>query len=255
MTGTFHVVIPARYGSNRLPGKPLVDLAGKPMIVRVAELAGRTGAIDVTVATDDKRVLEAVRAYGLDAILTRSEHRSGSDRVNEVAEQLGFSGESIVINLQGDEPLLPPQLISQLAEAMAADPSCRVCTLREAITATEQMQDPDLVKVVFDTNDSALYFSRAAIPANRADNNYDRLAELGNLGWRHVGLYGFRVAALSEFVRLPPSSLERGEMLEQLRLLESGVGIKVIEAGLPVPAGVDTAADLERVRKIFVEQS
>ena len=137
---------------------------------------------------------------------------------------------------------------------MQADPSCQVCTLRQAISATEQMQDPDLVKVVFDTNDVALYFSRAAIPANRADNSYDRLAELGNLGWRHIGLYGFRVAALNKFVRLPPSSLERSEMLEQLRLLESGVAVKVIEAGLPVPAGVDTPADLERVRKAFVAQ-
>lgn len=245
----FHVVIPARFDSSRLPGKPLVDIAGVPMIVRVARAAAASGAIDVTVATDDQRIVDVVKAAGFEAQLTATDHQSGSDRVFEVVETQGWGAAEIVLNVQGDEPLLPSALVAQVGECLLADSAIEVCTLREPIVALDEFQDPNCVKVMVDQRDRALLFSRAGIPYSRG--NYNRMALEGNWGWRHVGLYGYRVSALQTFVGLPPSQLEQQESLEQLRLLENGVSLTVLEACEPAAGGVDTPADLERVRALL----
>lgn len=242
----FHVVIPARFESTRLPGKPLADIGGDPMVVRVAQLASKAGALDVTVATDDKRVAEAVNAAGFVAELTAPSHTSGSDRIFEVVQKMGWGDDEVVLNLQGDEPLLPPTLVAQVGECLLTDPDVAVCTLREPIDSANEMKDPNCVKVVVDNHDQALLFSRSGIP-HRRDTVNPELAK-GPLGYRHIGLYGYRVSALRAFVGLSPSLLERQESLEQLRLLENGIGIKVLEACESAPGGVDTPEDLARVR-------
>jgi len=244
----FHVVIPARYASTRLPGKPLLDIAGVPMVVRVAEAAAQAGPRSVVVATDDERVVRACNTAGFEALLTRNDHSSGTDRVHEVAQRKGWSPDAVVVNVQGDEPLLPSRFIRLVAVELHNDTAVDVCTLREPIHDAADLVDANVVKVVTDRFDRALYFSRAAIPQTRSDSGYDRLAEQGNLGWRHVGLYAFRVSQLAEFVALEPSALEAQELLEQLRLLENGVPIKVLPVAQTIPGGVDTPMDLERVR-------
>lgn len=245
----FHVVIPARYESTRLPGKPLADIAGVPMIVRVARAAAASGAIDVTVATDDERIVEVVIAAGFKAQLTSSSHRSGSDRVFEVVQAQGWAPTELVLNVQGDEPLLPPALVAQVGEHLATTPEINVCTLREPITKEADKLDPNCVKVVVDNSDRALLFSRAAIPHTVA--GYDRVAQKAPWGWRHVGLYGYRISALQAFVSLAPSPLELQESLEQLRLLENGISLTVLESCEPAAGGVDTPEDLARVRAEF----
>ena len=247
----FHVVIPARYESSRLPGKPLVDIAGLPMIVRVARAASEAGALDVTVATDDERIVATVREAGFDAQLTRADHSSGSDRVFEVVTSKAWHDDDIVLNVQGDEPLLPPALVEQVGKCLLSRSEIAVCTLREPIESAAEMADPNCVKVVVDAEDRALLFSRASIPYQRGD--YDRMAKQGNLGWRHVGLYGYRVSALRNFVALPPATLELQESLEQLRLLENGIGLTVLPACEAAPGGVDTPDDLARVRAILTQ--
>lgn len=248
MRKDFHVVIPARYDSARLPGKPLVDIAGVPMVLRVAANARQSGAQSVVVATDDDRVVQVCRAAGVDTLLTSDEHQSGSDRVHEVATRKNWAADEVVVNVQGDEPLLHSRFIRQVGLALHEDDSVSVCTLRDPINNPADLQDENIVKVATDRFDRALYFSRAAIPHTRSDSGYDRAAEQGNLGWRHVGLYAFRVDQLADFVALPRSALEAQEMLEQLRLLEDGVAIKVLASDEPVPGGVDTPEDLQRVR-------
>jgi len=251
----FHVVIPARYESSRLPGKPLADIGGLPMIVHVARAAAAAQPIDVTVATDDQRIVDAVIDAGFDALLTSTEHRSGSDRVYEVVQKRGWAASEIVLNVQGDEPLLPPALVAQVGGRLAGAPDIDVCTLREPIALESDRLDPNCVKVVVDKNDRALLFSRAAIPyavGHGADPAASASAETGAeaapWGWRHIGLYGYRVAALQAFVALAPSALERQESLEQLRLLENGISLTVLPALEPAAAGVDTPEDLARVR-------
>lgn len=248
MSKDFHVVIPARYASTRLPGKPLLDIAGLPMVVRVAENAAAAGARSVVVATDDERVVEACSSAGVEALLTREDHSSGTDRVHEVALRKGFSADEVVVNVQGDEPLLPSQFIRLVGVELHEDTAVNVCTLREPILDVADLDDTNIVKVVTDRCDRALYFSRAAIPLTRPDSGYDRLAQQGNLGWRHVGLYAFRVSQLADFVALEPSKLEAQELLEQLRLLDNGVPIKVLPVAQAIPGGVDTPVDLQRVR-------
>ena len=245
----FSVVIPARYASTRLPGKPLLDMAGKAMVVRVAERALASSAENVVVATDDVRVLDAVAATPADAVLTRDDHPTGSDRVMEVVEQQGWAADDIVVNVQGDEPLIPPTVIDQVA-GLLRDGSCGVATLYEPITRGEDVFDPNIVKVVVNRVGRALYFSRAPMPwwrdGFRASDVPD-IADVGT-GWkRHIGIYAYRVAALREFVHWPPSPLEETEALEQLRLLDHGRAIAVAEAVAPVPGGVDTPEDFERV--------
>ena len=246
----YHVVIPARYGSTRLPGKPLVDIAGRPMIVRVAERALASAASSVVVATDDNRVVDAVAGCGATAVLTRDDHPSGSDRVMEVAERQGWPDDEIVVNVQGDEPLIPPAVIDQVAELLADGP-CRVATLSEPIARSEDAFDPNIVKVVANRAGRALYFSRAPIPWSRDGFAQGAPAQLGDAWRRHIGIYAYRVDALRSFIACPPSGIEKIEALEQLRLLDHGHDIVVAAAVAPVPGGVDTPADVERVRAVL----
>lgn len=253
---SFHVVIPARMHSTRLPGKPLIDLAGKPMIARVVEQARRSGADRVVVATDDDRVAQAAEGAGAEAALTRADHPSGSDRVMEVAASRGWRDEAIVVNVQGDEPLIPPTVIDQVA-ALPHVPytDCGVATLCEPIADAADLFDPNVVKVVADRSGRALYFSRAPIPWSREAFARGRPAALRDGPWqRHVGIYAYRVRALREFVAWPPSPLEELEALEQLRLLDHGRHIAIAAAVAPVPSGVDTPADVERMRAALAER-
>ena len=245
----FHVVIPARYESSRLPGKPLVDIGGQPMIVRVARSAAASGALDVIVATDDERVASAVTEAGFVAQMTRADHVSGSDRVFEVARVRGWADGEVVVNVQGDEPLIPQTLVAQVGNCLIDQPSVAVCTLREPILNQQEWTDPNCVKVVVNSSDDALLFSRAPIPYQRGD--IDRLQLLGDFGQRHIGLYGYRVSALRSFVAMSPSALELQESLEQLRLLENGITIKVLAACEHSPGGVDTPEDLKRIRGLL----
>ncbi|MFW6092781.1 MAG: 3-deoxy-manno-octulosonate cytidylyltransferase [Pseudomonadota bacterium] len=254
MADPFAVVIPARYASTRLPGKPLEPVGDAPMVVQVARRAERAGAREVVVATDDSRIRDAVTAAGLEARMTRPDHPSGSDRVMEVAEALGWSEDTVVVNVQGDEPLIPPAVIGQVAALVAADPGVPVATLCEPVDDLAEVLDPNVVKVVAAADGTALYFSRAPIPYAR--DAFTGMTERARgplpepAGWhRHIGIYAYRVAALRRFVAAPVGALERLESLEQLRLLEMGVRIRVAVAEAPVPAGVDTPADLRRVRE------
>ncbi len=252
-----HVVIPARMASTRLPNKPLADIAGVPMIVRVARQVSLAAVDSVVVAVDDERVQQVVEAAGFNAMLTALDHPSGSDRVMEVAERLDLSATDIVINVQGDEPLLPPEIIEQIADAMTAAPDIDIATLSEPIHTQADFADPNVVKVVVDANGRALYFSRGQIPFPRDGMQHARVRGvdvadqvISNLGaQRHIGVYGFRVAALKRFVALTESRLEDIERLEQLRWLEAGGRITVLESALPIPGGVDTPEDLARVEQ------
>ena len=241
----FVVVIPARYASTRLPGKPLADIAGSPMIVRVAEQARASGAAEVVVATDDQRVQTVVAEHGHDVVMTRADHVSGSDRVMEVAETRGWSDATVIVNVQGDEPLIPPAVIDQVAGLLTGNGQAQVATLCERITEQETIFDPNVVKVVADANGRALYFSRAPIPWDR-DHFPDGSAD--DVWFRHIGIYAYRAKALASFCALAPGRLESLESLEQLRFLENGVDILIDEACATVPAGVDTPEDLERAR-------
>ena len=245
----YRVVIPARYGSTRLPGKPLIDIAGKPMIARVAEQALMAEAASVVVATDDARVVEVLAGSGAAAVLTRKDHRSGSDRVMEVVEAQGWSDADVVVNVQGDEPLIPPAVIDQVAGMV--DEECGVATLCEPITTPVDVFDPNIVKVVADRRGRALYFSRAPIPWNRQAFGGAPPSMIGADWRRHIGIYAYRVDVLRAFVSYPPSPLEEVEALEQLRLLDHGHAIAVAEAAAPVPGGVDTPADAQRVRAVL----
>ncbi len=244
----FTVVIPARYASTRLPGKPLADVAGQPMIQRVYAQALKSAADQVIVATDDARIADAVAAFGGQYCMTRSDHPSGTDRLQEVAAQLNLADDAIIVNVQGDEPLIPPQVINQVADNLASHPEAQVATLSEAIGSSEELFDPNAVKVVADANGLALYFSRATIPWDR-----DRFAAARELPetmrcWqRHIGIYAYRVGLLNRFVDWPQAPLEQIECLEQLRVLYQGERIHVAEACAPIPGGVDTPADLARV--------
>ena len=249
-----HVVIPARLASTRLPGKPLADIAGTPMIVRVAQQASQAQVDEVIVAVDDNSVADAAQHAGFNAVLTAADHPSGSDRVMEVAALGGWPDDDIVINVQGDEPLLPPAVINQLAQAMRDHPDMSMTTLSEPLHSAADFLDPNVVKVLVDQQGRALYFSRAPIPFPRDELAADALtdAALRKIApQRHVGVYGFKVGALRRFVTLTDSRLERIERLEQLRWLEAGEQINVFEAAQPVPGGVDTPADLARVVEII----
>jgi 3-deoxy-manno-octulosonate cytidylyltransferase (CMP-KDO synthetase) len=259
MSRTFKVVIPARFGSSRLPGKPLADIGGRPMIVRVLERANASGADEVVVATDDERIVEAVSAAGGRALLTRADHVSGSDRVMEVATRLGWSRDAVVVNVQGDEPLIPPAVIAQVADLLLDDPATGVATLCEPVHEGAALFDPSVVKVVCRHDGLALYFSRAPIPYARdafaQPGVYRSALPEGGAWHRHIGIYGYRVGTLEQFVALPVGLLERLESLEQLRLVERGIAIRVAPAAVPVPAGVDTDADLQRVRQLVAARA
>jgi len=250
MPEDFKVVIPARYGSLRLPGKPLRKIAGKAMILHVVDRARESQAGEVLVATDDKRILETVQRAGGEACLTRNDHRSGSDRIAEVAEQRRWSDETIIVNLQGDEPRMPGELIDQVARDMASHESAQVTTLAAPINRREALFDPHVVKVVSDAEGYALYFSRAPIPWHRDEFVADK-SELpdGVAFQRHIGLYAYRAGFLKRFVAYRPAPIEVAESLEQLRVLWYGGRIHVSRAATEPGHGVDTLEDLRRTER------
>jgi len=251
---SYSIIIPARYASTRLAGKALVDIAGKPMIQRVWEKARESSAESVVIATDDRRIEQVANSFGARVSMTSANHPSGTDRLSQVVSDLGLPEEHIVVNVQGDEPLIPPQVIDQVATNLHCNPSASIATLCEAIESNEEIHNPNAVKVVFDKKGMALYFSRATIPWARDEfaADLDERPKSGNW-FRHIGIYAYRVGFLQRFVTWNPAPLEKLEHLEQLRALYNGEAIHVEEASRPVPAGVDTAEDLAVVRQIFAD--
>jgi 3-deoxy-manno-octulosonate cytidylyltransferase (CMP-KDO synthetase) len=246
----FVVVIPARFASERLPGKPLREIAGKPMLQHVYERAMESGAADVIIATDDQRIADAASSFSAACCMTSAEHQSGTDRLAEVARANKWTDDQIVVNLQGDEPLMPPELIRQCAALLAND-SAGVATLASPILSAEDFVNPNVVKVVVDINDNALFFSRAAIPYSRTAST-EKLARQTAL--HHHGIYAYRNLVLQKIVAAPQSPLEKCERLEQLRALSLGMTIKVGRPTTRPGPGVDTQADLAEVEKEFSER-
>lgn len=250
----FTVVIPARYASTRLPGKPLRLIAGRPMIEHVYRRARASGADEVVIATDDDRIADAAAEFGARVCLTAATHPSGTDRLAEVARQLDFPDDRVLVNLQGDEPLMPPALIDQVAADLAAHDAACTATLCEPITTAAELFDPGVVKVVTDEQGYALYFSRAVVPWDRdAFAVSTRELPAGSAYCRHIGLYAYRAGFIREFVGWAPCALERTEMLEQLRILWRGRRIHVARACERPGPGVDTERDLERVESLLRE--
>jgi 3-deoxy-manno-octulosonate cytidylyltransferase (CMP-KDO synthetase) len=252
MSLAFKVVIPARYASTRLPGKPLLAIAGKPMIAHVCERAQEAGAEEIIVATDDERIFDAVYALGIKAVMTRPDHQSGTERINEVAEECGWSGHDIIVNLQGDEPLIPPVIIREVASALAAQKLAGIATLAAKIIDTEEIFNPNAVKVVLNKEGYALYFSRAPIPWDRdAFTNGGKKPSSATPYLRHIGLYAYTVDFLNRYCCWESSPLESIESLEQLRILWHGEAVVVKVVDKTPQAGVDTQEDLLRVEQVL----
>jgi 3-deoxy-manno-octulosonate cytidylyltransferase (CMP-KDO synthetase) len=244
-----HIVIPARYASSRLPGKPLADIAGKTLIERVYDCARASGASHVVIATDDERIRAAAEGFGARVCMTSTQHASGTDRIAEVIARLGIAPDEIVVNLQGDEPMMPATLIRQVAETLSSRPEAVAATACHPIDAREEFTNPNVVKVVVDERGFALYFSRAPIPWPR-----EAMAGVGGgplTAFRHIGIYAYRAGFVGRYAAWPPCRLEQAEQLEQLRVLWHGERIAVCECSELPGAGVDTAEDLERVRRHF----
>lgn len=249
----FYVIIPARFGSTRLPGKPLKSLAGKPMIQWVYEAAQKSEAQKVIVATDNEAIAEVVKAFGGHVCMTKAEHPSGTDRLQEVVEQLGLADDEIVVNVQGDEPLIPPAVINQVAANLAGNIGSCMATLSEPLQTMDDCFNPNAVKVVSSKNGQALYFSRAPIPWVRDNYSTDSpVLPSNNLAQRHIGIYAYRAELLHQFVTWPVAALEAVEKLEQLRVLENGKHIHIEPACEDVPAGIDTEDDFQRVQDILI---
>lgn len=253
MTLHFAVLIPARLASTRLPDKPLADIAGLPMVVRVAQRALQSSAERVVVAADDARIVDACKAHGVQALLTRTDHASGSDRLAEACAQLGLADDAIVVNVQGDEPLIDPALIDAVAHTLASHPDASMSTAAHAIESIDDFLNPNVVKAVLDAQGNALYFSRAPIPWWR-----DGFAKGGAIvlpdspaALRHIGIYGYRAGFVRQFPSLPPAPVEATEALEQLRALWHGHRIAVHVSGHAPGPGIDTPEDLERVRALL----
>jgi 3-deoxy-manno-octulosonate cytidylyltransferase (CMP-KDO synthetase) len=244
---SFKVVIPARYASTRLPGKPLLDIGGKPMVIRVAEQANKSGADDVIIATDVEKIIQVAQAHAVAAVLTRVDHLSGTDRIAEVAQTLAWDDDDIVVNVQGDEPLIDPQLIQEVAITLANSNNAVMATACHAIHDEASMRNPNIVKVVMDTEGNALYFSRSPIPYPRDDIYKQHIK-----AYRHIGIYAYRVGFLKQYTDLKVTELEQIESLEQLRVLYHGYKIAVSITKNAPASGVDTQADLDAVRHIFL---
>ena len=250
----FHVVIPARFASTRLPGKPLLDIGGKPMVIRVAEQATQSGAQHIIIATDYEPIRAAAEAHGFKANLTRADHSSGTDRLAEVVAQQGWSDDTIVVNVQGDEPLIPPTLIQTVAQHLHDHPECAIATACHPIHDEASLRNPNIVKAVLDKDGNALYFSRAPIPYPR-----DAFAQSGRQSaplvvesvLRHIGIYAYRAQFLRLYNQLAPTALEQIEALEQLRALWHGYKIGVTITQDAPPSGVDTEQDLFAARALF----
>ncbi|MDD5385212.1 MAG: 3-deoxy-manno-octulosonate cytidylyltransferase [Gallionella sp.] len=247
----FHVVIPARHASTRLPGKPLLPIAGKPMVVRVAERAAQSGAQQIWVATDHHAIANVVHEHGFKACMTRDTHASGTDRIAEVAEQHNWPDDAIVVNVQGDEPLMPPELIHAVAEHLHSHPECAIATACHALHDKASLHNPNIVKAVLDKNGNALYFSRAPIPYPRDAFAQQRPLPADLPVLRHIGIYAYRVSFLRVYGQLAPAAIEQFEALEQLRALYHGYKIGVFVTDEAPPAGVDTEQDLHAARQIF----
>jgi 3-deoxy-manno-octulosonate cytidylyltransferase (CMP-KDO synthetase) len=261
----FIALIPARLASTRLPDKPLADIAGRPMVVRVAERAARSGARRVVIATDSDRIAALVRENGFEALLTRSDHVSGTDRLAEAAEHLALDDREIVLNVQGDEPLIPPGLIQSVASCLVAAPDCAMATAAHPITTQHELLSPHIVKVVINRLGRALYFSRAPIPFERdaatgrpgSESSSSAVSQTmtnAGLPLRHVGLYAYRAGFLRAYPKLAPAAIETIESLEQLRALWHGASIAVHVTTDAPPGGVDTPEDLERIRRLWSEE-
>jgi len=247
-----HIVIPARYASSRLPGKPLLEIHGRPMILRVVDQARKVqGFDDLCVATDDERIAEVCRDENVDVVLTRSDHPSGTDRLSEVARIKGWGSDDIIVNIQGDEPLLPAQLVQQVAQLLIDQPQCSMSTLCEPIHELDEFQRDSIVKVVKSLHGEALYFSRATIPYDR-DAARQTIPQLHRQAFRHLGLYAYRVSLLQAYVGWDMGPLEKLESLEQLRVLENGHRIAIAVAMANLPPGVDTQADLDRLNALDI---
>ena len=255
---SYTVLIPARLSSTRLPGKPLADIAGLPMVVRVAQRAAVAGAARCVVAADDESIVAACAEHGVQAILTRKDHPSGSDRLAEACAQLGLSGDDVVVNVQGDEPLIDPKLIEAVAQLLLARPEASMGTAAHPIETLADYRNPNVVKVVCDAKGLASYFSRAPIPFSRDHGDeawwYTAAPKAGHTGFtplRHIGIYSYKAGFLREFPQLAPAPTEAMEQLEQLRALWHGHRIAVHITPDAPGAGVDTPEDLERVRAVF----
>jgi 3-deoxy-manno-octulosonate cytidylyltransferase (CMP-KDO synthetase) len=250
MNAKFKVVIPARYASTRLHGKPLLNIAGKPMIVHVCERAAQAGAEDIIVATDDMRIFDTVTELGIKAVMTRADHQSGTERIAEVADIYGWAADDIIVNLQGDEPLIPPAYIREVAFALAGQSQAGISTLAAKILDAEEVFNPNAVKVVLDKDNYALYFSRAPIPHCR-----DAINRVSTTYLRHIGMYAYTVAFLNRYCSWQASPLEAIESLEQLRILWHGDKVLVKVVDKTPEAGVDTAEDLVRVEQVLLRSS
>lgn len=251
---SFSVIIPARFASSRFPGKPLAELQGKPMVQHVYERACESEASRVLVATDDQRIADVARGFGAEVCMTSPDHPSGTDRLQQVVSDLGFYADDIVVNVQGDEPLVPARIINQVAHNLKAEPEASISTLSEPINDIESLLNPNVVKVVSDIRGMALYFSRAPIPWPRdafsGEPKNRKMPE--NFAWqRHIGIYAYRVKLLNDFVKWSPAPIEETECLEQLRAMWNGARIHVAEADEQPPAGVDTPEDLERLQRFL----
>jgi 3-deoxy-manno-octulosonate cytidylyltransferase (CMP-KDO synthetase) len=250
---SFKIVIPARYASSRLPGKPLLDIAGKPMLQHVFERAYESDAEEVIIATDDQRIADVASKFGADVCMTSEQHRSGTDRLAEVVSQRGFADNDIILNVQGDEPCLPALLINQVAADLAEYPDADMASLFSKIQLEKQVFDPNVVKVVMNAQGYALYFSRAPIPWMRDHFSSDNPLPADMPHYRHIGLYGYRAGFLKHYAEMTPCLLETEESLEQLRALFHGKKIHMSEALISAGHGVDTEADLNEVRQLFTE--
>ncbi|MFT7227810.1 MAG: 3-deoxy-manno-octulosonate cytidylyltransferase (CMP-KDO synthetase) [Methylophilaceae bacterium] len=243
---SFKVVIPARYASSRLPGKPLLDIAGKPMVIRVSEQAQKSGAEAVVIATDFDKIVKVAEEYHVDAVMTRVDHQSGTDRIAEVAQNLNWDNDDIVVNVQGDEPLIDPALIQEVALTLAHNRDAMMATACHAIHDEASMLNPNVVKVVMDADGNAMYFSRSPIPYPRDETHKQSLK-----AHRHIGIYAYRVGFLKQYAELSVTQLEQIESLEQLRVLHHGYKIAISVTDHVPAKGVDTQADLDYVRSVF----
>ncbi|MDI9722060.1 3-deoxy-manno-octulosonate cytidylyltransferase [Acinetobacter junii] len=247
-----HIVIPARFASSRLPAKPLLLIHGRPMILRVVDQAKKVeGFDDLCVATDDERIAEICRAEGVDVVLTSPDHPSGTDRLSEVARLKGWAEDDIIVNVQGDEPLLPAKLVKQVSQLLVDNPNCSMSTLCEPISVLDEFQRDSIVKVVMSKHNEALYFSRATIPYDR-DGAKQKQQSMHSSAYRHLGLYAYRVKLLQEYVTWDQGVLEKLESLEQLRVLENGHRIAIANAEANLPPGVDTQEDLDRLNSMSI---
>jgi 3-deoxy-manno-octulosonate cytidylyltransferase (CMP-KDO synthetase) len=246
----FHVIIPARFGSSRLQGKPLLNIGDRPMLQWVWQRAVASGAATVLIATDDERIRGAALKFGADCVLTSPQHASGTDRIAEVVKKRGFAPDDIVVNLQGDEPTMPAEVVSGVAQSLSDVAGRDIATAVAPIESLEEFLDPNCVKALRAGDGRALYFSRAPVPWPRDSVSAHRPTSFAG-AWRHIGIYAYRVRELLQFAAWPPTPLETAEKLEQLRALEHGMHIHLVVLDAAPPAGVDTPADLERVRKVL----